>query len=192
MYAYAYNDPMNVIDPSGMNGARVAGMLGEEIVIEVAIQVATGQPIDLTTATRSAAEGIVNPLKKVERIVNLVKTYQTYTKTHLGAGKVYSGRTSGTKDPDTNVANRDKKHHKTKEGYGPAVLDKTSPKYEEIRGREQELIDANGGAQSTGGTSGNTVNGISSTNSNRDKYEEANRNAVWRNCDGALSVDCNK
>jgi hypothetical protein len=62
------------------------------------------------------------------------------------------------------------------DGYGPAVLDKSSSNGAAIRGREQQLIDAHGGAQSTGGTSGNRINGISATNKNRSHYyDEARR-----------------
>lgn len=59
------------------------------------------------------------------------------------------------------------------EGYGPAVLDKSSPDADAIRGREQQNIEANGGARSTGGTSGNSINGISATNPRRQDYLDA-------------------
>ncbi len=43
-----------------------------------------------------------------------------------------------------------------------------------IRGREQLLIEQNGGAKSEGGTSGNKINGISPNNKeNRGKYIRA-------------------
>ena len=45
-------------------------------------------------------------------------------------------------------------------GYGPAVLDKSSTNKDAIKGREQQLVDANGGAQSKGGTSGNAINAL--------------------------------
>jgi hypothetical protein len=38
-------------------------------------------------------------------------------------------------------------------GFGPAVLDKSSGNPAAIRGREQQLMDANGGARSSAGTS---------------------------------------
>ena len=44
-----------------------------------------------------------------------------------------------------------------------------------IRGQEQFMIDQVGGAQSHGGTSGNKINGISSNNPNRKRYEEERR-----------------
>jgi hypothetical protein len=38
------------------------------------------------------------------------------------------------------------------------------------RGREQQLIQKNGGAKRDGGTSGDDINGISPKNPKRDKY----------------------
>ena len=97
-------------------------------------------------------------------------THQTYTKMNPETGEVYSGRTSGTGTPEQNIARRDVGHHKNAEGYGPAQLDKTSANKDAIRGREQQLIDANGGARSRGGTSGNAIDGISSKNPKKGKY----------------------
>lgn len=57
------------------------------------------------------------------------------------------------------------------EGFGPAVLDKSSTNKAAIRGREQQLIDFHGGAQSMGGTSGNKINGISPLNPKRQFYK---------------------
>ena len=59
------------------------------------------------------------------------------------------------------------------QGYGPAVLDRSSPNSDAIRGREQMLIIYNGGAQSTGGTSGNAINGIGPNNKKKDIYINA-------------------
>ncbi|MBY6239087.1 RHS repeat-associated core domain-containing protein [Vibrio harveyi] len=104
------------------------------------------------------------------------RTYQTYTKTNLSTGEVYTGRTSGFGTALQNVERRDLNHHKNKEGFGPAVLDVSSTNKAAIRGREQQLIEANGGAQSMGGTSGNAINGISPKNPNRETYiNEANK-----------------
>ena len=104
------------------------------------------------------------------------KTYQTYTKTNSETGEVYGGRTSGTGDPAENVAARDRNHHMNEKGFGPAVLDKSSSNPDAIRGREQMLIESNGGAKSQGGTSGNAINGISPKNPKRDQYLEAAEN----------------
>jgi RHS repeat-associated protein len=104
------------------------------------------------------------------------KTYQTYTKTNGTTGEVYSGKTSGTGTPEANVRNRDSKPDhkaKTEKGYGPAVLEKSSSNSDAIRGREQHLIDKNGGAKSQGGTSGNAYNSISPTNKKAQQYKDA-------------------
>ena len=44
-----------------------------------------------------------------------------------------------------------------------------------IRGREDQLIEAHGGAQSAGGTSGNTIRGIGPNNKKAQKYRDAAR-----------------
>ena len=101
---------------------------------------------------------------------SVTKTYQTYIKTNPTTGEVYSGRTSGTGTPAENVRQRDSHHHMNDKGFGPAVLDKSSTNYDAIRGREQMLIDFYGGAKSTGGNSGNAINGIGNKNRKKDTY----------------------
>ncbi|MEE4244917.1 MAG: RHS repeat-associated core domain-containing protein [Kangiellaceae bacterium] len=54
-----------------------------------------------------------------------------------------------------------------------AEPDKVSENSAAIRGREQQLIDANGGAKSQGGTSGNAINGISDKNPKKQDYIDA-------------------
>lgn len=103
------------------------------------------------------------------------KTFQTYTKTDPNTGQVYSGRTSGVGTPEANVAARDAGHHITGD-YGPAELDQSSSNPDAIRGREQQLIDANGGAQSAGGTSGNAIRGIGPNNPKGPGYISAANN----------------
>ena len=60
-----------------------------------------------------------------------------------------------------------------KEGFGPATLDKSSANPDAIRGQEQHMIEKHGGAKSQGGTSGNTINGVSDKNPQKKQYEEA-------------------
>ncbi|MBL9099499.1 MAG: hypothetical protein JNL82_01010 [Myxococcales bacterium] len=102
-----------------------------------------------------------------------VETYQSYTKTNSTTGQVYSGRTSGTGTPRENIIQRDSRHHMNAEGYGSAQLDKSSRNPDAIRGREQFLIEKNGGAQKSGGTSGNRINGISPRNPKGASYRAA-------------------
>jgi len=113
---------------------------------------------------------------KINKSIAGTKTYQTYTKTNSTTGEVYSGRTSGTRSPVENIRIRDMKHHMNDKGFGPAVLDKSSTNAAAIRGREQQLIDMNGGAKSIGGVSGNAINGIGINNPNRTYYlNQANK-----------------
>ncbi|KEZ48577.1 hypothetical protein AZ46_0216830 [Metabacillus indicus LMG 22858] len=106
-------------------------------------------------------------------------TYQTYTKKNKKTGEVYTGRTSGRGTPLQNVTNRDRNHHMNKEGFGAAVLDKSSKNKNAIRGREQLLIEKNGGAKSKKGKSGNKINGISDNNKKRKTYIKAARKEFY-------------
>ncbi|MCB2362510.1 RHS repeat-associated core domain-containing protein [Clostridium estertheticum] len=101
------------------------------------------------------------------------KTYQTYTKVNTKTGEVYSGRTSGKGTPLENVANRDRNHHMNDKGFEPSELDVSTTNKNAIRGREQQLIDKNGGAKSQGGTSGNAINGIGKNNKKKEIYLKA-------------------
>lgn len=125
-----------------------------------------------SAATEGADKG-AGEITKAAETPGRAKTYQTYTKTKSETGEMYSGRTSGKGTPVQNVARRDIGHHKTTEGFGPAVLDKSSPNADAIRGREEQLIEASGGPKKSGGTSGNDIHGISPKNPKRDEYLDA-------------------
>jgi RHS repeat-associated protein len=187
LYAYGSNDPTNRIDPSGLDGE---GLTAEDwrALLQQAERAARE-----AEAAGSAAESA-----SAARVLTLVRTlsvatiplfipgdtpqyktvYATYTKQSDIDGKIYSGRTGIRVPINTPVAAaaqvavmiRDLNHHKTRDGYGPASLDKGSNSYNAIRGREQQLIDHYGGAQSVGGTSGNRINGISDYNPMRGTY----------------------
>ncbi|WP_146616255.1 RHS repeat domain-containing protein [Chitinophaga dinghuensis] len=105
--------------------------------------------------------------------------YVTYTKTKInlnGTMTVYSGRSSGPANLTAFqiIQLRDKQHTASNtwlKGYGPAVLDqqavgnlKNPAAKWAIRGREQQLIDFNGGALSDDGTSGNRIRGVGKLN----------------------------
>ena len=59
------------------------------------------------------------------------------------------------------------------QGYEAAQLDRSSKNGDAIRGREQFLIEKHGGAQMSGGTSGNVINGISPRNRKGSTYKAA-------------------
>lgn len=62
---------------------------------------------------------------------------------------------------------------KTADGYAPATVDKSSSNPDAIAGREQRLIESNGGAQSQGWASANNINASSPSNPRHDARMEA-------------------
>ena len=105
---------------------------------------------------------------------NVKKTYQVYRKDPINPKThgVYTGRTSGTRKAATNVDVRDAGHHMNAT-HKPAKLVASSSNKDAVRGFEQKLIDANGGALSQGGSSGNKINGISDKNPKKQRYMDA-------------------
>lgn len=133
--------------------------------------VTTGDKVGLALSVFDAAITVSTLFEGGKGKVSEGKTYQTYTKASKTGGEPYSGRTSGTKTPEENIASRDRNHHMNND-FGPAKLDKSSPNKAAIRGREQQLIEKNGGAKSQKGTSGNERNGVSPQNPKKDYYKK--------------------
>ena len=187
-YAYANNNPYRFVDPDG----RVAETIFDVISFGISVEMFRREPtvgnflgvaVDGLAVAVPFVPGGVGSIRALGRAADAVekgdgaakaasaeKSYQTYTKTNPVGGEVYCGRTSGCGTALENIAARDAGHHMSDKGFGPAVLDKSSSNSAAIRGREQQLIDANGGARSTGGTSGNAINAIAGRNPNRDRY----------------------
>ncbi len=107
--------------------------------------------------------------------MNLIQIFISYLKKNSKTGKVYSGKTSGwvselnEKTARNVLDKRDKNHHKNKDDFGKAQVDKVSTDSDAIRGREQMLIDS----AKEKGICGNTYNSISLRNKKRKKYLEA-------------------
>lgn len=97
------------------------------------------------------------------------KTYQTYRKINKKTGEIYIGRTSGVKEPRINVRERDRSHHRNKDGFDRAVLDRSSANKSAIRGREQQQIDHH----RKEGNAADQINGINPKNPKRDHYLRA-------------------
>lgn len=122
----------------------------------------------------------VNQVNDASKVVKGKKTYQTYIKVNEKTGEVYVGRTSGFGTPLDNVRKRDANHHMTDKGFGEAQLMNSTDNYDAIRGQEQYLIDFYGGAKSHGGSSGNSINGVSPKNKNAQYYEDARKKTFDR------------
>jgi len=70
LYAYVHNDPVNGTDPSG-EFANFIAKFAVDVAIEAALQVATGESVDVGAAAASAATGLVNPAKTLQRAQKL-------------------------------------------------------------------------------------------------------------------------
>jgi RHS repeat-associated protein len=172
LYSYVRNNPSTYVDADGHCWPQWLCNLGQRVNNTFHGEgFHTNQQVDQFHRAKSyLQEHNVNV--KGLGFAAVVKTYQTYTKAN-SQGTVYSGRTGGLGTPEQNIQLRDRTHHMNEQGYGPAELDKSSTNPDAIRGREQQLIKLNGGAQSEGGTSGNAINGVSPNNPKAGQYAGA-------------------
>lgn len=161
-YIYVSANPLSSWDPTGTTDDSILNP--------------GSPPIGLPNPSADAQRELARQLTDLLRRNFPQRTYQTYTRYNPLTGKCYSGRTSGYDEPQTNIRNRALGQPLLNaEGFSPPVLDRSSGNYSSIRGREQQLIDINGGAQSAGGTSRNMINGISPYNPFRPMYfDDAN------------------
>ncbi|MDP3752142.1 MAG: Ig-like domain repeat protein [Polaromonas sp.] len=156
-FAYVGGNPLSYSDPTGLQAIPVPPLP------------IPGVPNPTVDAQRDLADRLSRALNQERE--QREKTYQTYTRYNPLTGDCYSGRTSGYDDPLTNLKNRAAGQPLLNaEGFNPPVLDRSSSNPDAIRGREQQVIDVNGGARSTGGTSRNMINGISPLNFQRQNY----------------------
>ncbi|TDF34394.1 hypothetical protein EYS14_24775 [Alteromonadaceae bacterium M269] len=104
MYAYVKGDAINANDPTG----KVANFLikfGADVALEIAIQVATGQDINVTGALKESAKGIFDPLKTGRKATRLAQAIHDGIKankrTANTANKVAENASSASKKTDT-------------------------------------------------------------------------------------------
>jgi len=177
LYAYVRNNPLTLTDPTGhcWSLLKHADVLCDwEERVDNAFH-REGFHTNDQVALFHKADGYLRDMgvsTKGLGFAAVIKTYQTYTKFNPKTGETYSGKTSGTGTPAANVAKRSAANYPNKD-YESAKLDQSSTNEDAIRGREQQLIKQNGGAQSEGGTSGNAINGVSPNNPNAGRYQKA-------------------
>ncbi|MHA6897044.1 RHS repeat-associated core domain-containing protein [Ralstonia pseudosolanacearum] len=151
-YSYVGGAPLANSDPSGLQAIPFPIPQGPIAGINA-------------PSSKELADRLATKMGEMVNELTRQRTYQTYTRYNPRTGQCYSGRTSGYEDPLTNIRNRAYGQPLLNaEGFLPPELDKSSENPYEIRGREQLLIDRNGGAQSAGGDSRNMINGISPWN----------------------------
>jgi RHS repeat-associated protein len=181
LYSYVGNSPLTRADLDGLcwKGFQWACDVGQRFKNSLSYGFITDKQVD--ARVRQGQDNLRNHGVSPEGLSRVAiagaagrfgKTWQTYIKRHPDL-EPYAGRTSGTGTPEQNLLRRDASHQMNEKGFGEAELDKSSSNPDAIRGREQQLIDANGGAQSQGGTSSNISNGIAESNPNRTNYMNA-------------------
>ncbi|MCL4215061.1 MAG: hypothetical protein KJZ74_14215 [Gemmatimonadales bacterium] len=161
VYGFAGGDPVNFSDPFGLCPCAIpVGVIAGAAGAAAVAAVIQAKKEELAAAVDAAVDAVADKINDFK--------YVTYTRTNAATGETYSGRTSGFGDAQSLVTSRAAAHPARLAGFGPAVVDRVAPGtaqgYAAIRGREQQLIDANGGAQSHGGTSANLIRGVSTVN----------------------------
>ena len=157
MGAIALRQPESLIEPFGYAEGNAGQEYGYRVMTVLTL---------LAPMLSKAGPANVFAAESRDAATVSAKTYQTYTKTNPTTNEVYVGRTSGTGTPQANVARRDAGHARTAQGFGPAVLDKSSSNAGAIRGREQQLIEYFRNA----GTGADQINGVGPRNPNAKCY----------------------
>lgn len=158
------NNPFNRNDPLGLSAAQakmLSGGLGGQIASSYGVRAAATQGIGI------AGLSVVLPLTLSGDTPNQNNSYKyiTYTRTNPLTNQVYSGRSSGYGTAEEIAIKRGYGQPLLNaEGFSSPQVDQSSTNYGAIRGREQQLIDVHGGAQSQGGSSRNKINGVSDIN----------------------------
>ena len=105
-------------------------------------------------------------------VTHSLRLFITYIKENTESGELYIGRSSGKVNGiDEEAADKIRKkrnnsHHRNKDNFGEAVIDRISTNYNAIRGREDMMIRRTKEL----GISGNKYNGISNRNKKRRMY----------------------
>jgi RHS repeat-associated protein len=162
LYGFGGGDPVNFSDPFGLTRCPPCSSVGVRGAVGGAAGAAAAASalVSATSAPDVVAAGIDQAIDYLKD--KLQVKFVTYTRIGPDAS-VYSGRARGVGDPQSIVNARARLHPSRLDVFGPPRVDvwATGPEgYVAIRGREQQLIDAHGRAQSEGGTSANLIRGV--------------------------------
>ena len=185
-YAYVANNPINLVDPMGLlaqlSGTPMsAAYWGMTAANGATLSAGTAALPGSGTLAGAGAVDLLGALRGGVFLLPLTLTgdsqnsqpykYITYTRENPSTGQVYSGRSGGYGEPQEIATRRASGQPLLNaEGFAPPVVDSVSTDKAAIRGREQQLIDYFGGAQSVGGTTRNMINGVADFNAFRDIY----------------------
>jgi RHS repeat-associated protein len=164
-YAYVGNDPLNKTDPDGQM-ANFVVKFAVDVALEITIQAATGQDIDIGSAVKESAKGILNPAKTAEKLAKLggiASKGVVYMRTNPKTGEKYVGQAKSKERFDARQKEHDKKigvKHEY-EVLGKAESGKKLDALEEAKIRE------NGGIQKEGGELANKRHQMSEKNYSR-------------------------
>jgi RHS repeat-associated protein len=157
LYAYVGGDPVNKTDPTGQ-AAHLVGKFALDVALEVGVQFATGQDIDVGGAVALAAGNILNPAKTVGNALRVAKEagviYRRLNRNNLQE-KPYIGRSKSKE----RFGERQKEHARANPDadYEYAKIDSAEPGAP-LRQKEQQHITSHGGPTNTKNPSGGTSN----------------------------------
>jgi len=182
-YAYANSSPLSYIDPNGQFGQALIGACPFGGIYNPACDaglVLAGASVLSATIYGISHWATASSIQAADDAGNQqLRTYLTYKRYNPKTKQWYCGQSSGMGTiPQImqNLGNSDRHRRYTKEGFGPFQVDQVAsgPNAKEaIRGREQQLIDHYGGAQSVGGSARNQINSVGDWNLNGRYYNSA-------------------
>jgi RHS repeat-associated protein len=163
LYGFGGGDQVNFSDPFGLAHCPTpcAAAAGGTVVSAAGGAAAASALVSATSNSEVVASGIDAAIDYLKD--KLQVKFVTYTR-QGPTGAVYSGRARGVGNPQAIVNARARSHPSRLDGFGPPLVDRWATGvegYVAIRGREQQLIDAHGRAQSEQGTSANLIRGVS-------------------------------
>jgi hypothetical protein len=159
LYGYANADPVNFSDPMGTFPLAFAAAAVGDAGVKIAGWFAALSAAAMLHVLREQIAKGAEAAEEFARSCHFV----TYTRTHPSTGQVYSGRTQGCGSPEASVQRRAWGHPARLKSFGSPQIDCVIPMLgnsiaeDAVIGREQQLIDANGRAQSENGTSANKI-----------------------------------